>query len=87
MGAGEHFILKVDVLEAGKMGECKDLIEFDKDQIMMVRLGQSAVVSIKSGPRKKQRWISNRVIGSQGSLMHVVSEGWPVCSNPTDELL
>lgn len=55
MGAGEHFILKVDVLKAVKMGECEDLIEFDKDQIMMVRLGQSAMVSIKSGPRKKQR--------------------------------
>ncbi len=27
--ASEHFVLKVDVLEAGKMGKCKDLREFD----------------------------------------------------------
>ncbi len=36
------FFLKVDVLEAGKMGKRKDLSEFDKGQIVMARqLGQS----------------------------------------------
>ena len=40
--ASEHVILKVDVLEAGKMGKCKDLSKFDKGQIVMARqLGQS----------------------------------------------
>ncbi|KAK3531242.1 hypothetical protein QTP70_015215, partial [Hemibagrus guttatus] len=31
--ASEHFVLNVDVLEAGKMGKRKDLREFDKGQI------------------------------------------------------
>ena len=35
-------VLKVDVLEAGKMGKRKDLRDFDKGQILMARrLGQS----------------------------------------------
>ncbi len=56
------------MLEAEKMGKRKDLSEFDKGQIVMARrLGQSisktaalvgcsqsAVVSIKSAPRKEQ---------------------------------
>ena len=38
----EHVVLKVDVLEAGKMGKHKDLSEFDEGQIVMAgRLGQS----------------------------------------------
>ena len=38
----EHFVLKVDVLEAGKMGKCKDLSEFHKGQSVKARqLGQS----------------------------------------------
>lgn len=32
-GAIEHFVLNVNVMEAGKMGERKDLSEFDKGQI------------------------------------------------------
>ena len=44
-------------------------------------------VSIKSGPRKEQWWTGNRVTGGQASLMHVGSEGLPVLSDPTDELL
>ena len=36
-------------------------------------------VSIKSGPRKEQWWTGDRVMGGQGSLMHVGSEGWTVC--------
>ncbi len=28
-----------------------------------------------------------RVIGGQGSLMHVGSKGWPMWSDPTDKLL
>ncbi len=62
--ASEHFVLKVDVLEAGKMGKCKDLREFDTI-VMARRLGQSISkttgvsslqfsVSIKSGRRKEQ---------------------------------
>ncbi|KAK3563491.1 hypothetical protein QTP86_030328 [Hemibagrus guttatus] len=35
--ASEYFVLKVDVLEAGKMGKRKDLSEFDKGQILMAR--------------------------------------------------
>lgn len=34
--ASKHFVLKVDVLEAGEMGKHEDLSEFDKDQIVMV---------------------------------------------------
>lgn len=34
LAASEHFVLKVDVLEAGKMGKCKDLSDFDKGQIV-----------------------------------------------------
>ena len=104
----EHVVLKVDVLETGKMGKHEDLSEFDKGQIVMPRrLGQSIScsdpcselqlllvvpslqwsVSIRIGPRKKQWWTGNRVVGGQGSLMHVGSEGWPVWSDPTDELL
>lgn len=30
LAASEHFALKVNVLEAGNMGKCKDLSEFDK---------------------------------------------------------
>lgn len=48
---------------------------------------QWSAVSIKSGPRKEQWWTSDRVMGSQGLLMHVGSEGWSVWSDPTDELL
>ncbi len=35
--ASEHFVLKVDVLEARIMAKCKDLSEFDKGQIVMAR--------------------------------------------------
>uniref|UniRef100_A0A8C4DIE6 Alpha 1,3-galactosyltransferase 2 n=1 Tax=Dicentrarchus labrax TaxID=13489 RepID=A0A8C4DIE6_DICLA len=31
--------------------------------------------------------LRDRVMGGHGSLMHVGSESWPVCSDPTDELL
>lgn len=38
----KHFVLKVDVLEAGEMGKCKDLSESGEGQILMARrLGQS----------------------------------------------
>lgn len=29
-GVSEHFVLKFDVSEAGKMGKCKDLSEFER---------------------------------------------------------
>lgn len=60
---------KVDVLEAGKIGNCKDLNESDNGQIVMARWldqiisklqllwgvpGLQWTVSINSGPRKKQ---------------------------------
>lgn len=32
-GTTEHFVLNVNVMEAGKMGEHKDLSEFNKGQI------------------------------------------------------
>ena len=38
----KNVVLRVDVIEAGKMGKCKDLSDFDKGQIVMARwLGQS----------------------------------------------
>ncbi|KAK3508309.1 hypothetical protein QTP70_019536 [Hemibagrus guttatus] len=37
LAASEHFVLKVDVLEAGKMGNCKDLSDFNKGQIVIAR--------------------------------------------------
>lgn len=33
--SSEHFALKVDLLEAGKMGDCKDLSECDMGHIVM----------------------------------------------------
>ena len=44
-------------------------------------------VSIKRGPRKEQWWSGIRVMGDQGSFMHVGREGWLAWSDPTDELL
>lgn len=35
--ASEDFLLKVDVLEVGKMGKCKVLKESDKGQIVTAR--------------------------------------------------
>lgn len=35
--ASEHFVLKADLLEAEKMGMCKDLSDFEKGQIVMAR--------------------------------------------------
>ena len=35
--ASGHLVLKLDVSEAGKMGECEDLSHFDKDQTVMSR--------------------------------------------------
>ena len=40
--ASEQSVLEFDVLDAGEMGRSKDLTDFDKGQIVMVRrLGQS----------------------------------------------
>ncbi|KAK3572558.1 hypothetical protein QTP86_000435 [Hemibagrus guttatus] len=79
------------------MGKHKDLSTFDEGQIVMARrldqsisktaalvwCSRSAVVSIY------QKWSKEGTVfmGSQGSLMHVGSEGCPVWSNPTDKLL
>lgn len=66
----KHFVFKVDVLEKGKMGECKDLSEFDKGQIVgarqlresipitaaLVWCSQSAVLSIL------QKWSKERIV-------------------------
>ncbi|ROL33036.1 hypothetical protein DPX16_5931 [Anabarilius grahami] len=78
------------------MGKRKDLSEFDKGQIVMARrLGQSvsktaalvgcsrsAVVSIYQ-KCSKEGTVMNRRQGHG----RVGSEGWPVWSDPTDELL
>ncbi|KAK3544789.1 hypothetical protein QTP86_027483, partial [Hemibagrus guttatus] len=89
---------KVDVLEAGKMGKRKDLSEFDKDQIVMARqldqwwisktadlvgCSQSAGVSIF------QRWSKEGTAVNQGQGHEQLrpSEGWPVWSYLTDQLL
>ena len=91
--ASENVVIKVDVLEAGKMGKCNYLSKFVKGHIVMarplghsisktaalVRCFQSAVVSTKSGPRKEQWWTGDRA--GQHSLMHVGSEGCVVQSN------
>ena len=45
----EHVVLKVDVLEAGKKGECKDLSEFDNSQIVMAR-------SVRASPKLQLLW-------------------------------
>ena len=57
---------------------------------VLVGCSQSALVSIyQSGPRKEQWLTGDSVMTSQASLMyvgHVGNEGWPVWSDPTDEL-
>ena len=89
------------MLEAGKMGKRMDLSEFDKGQIVMARrLGQSisktaalvgcsrsAVVRIYQKCSKEGTVVNLRKGHGQGLLMHVGSEGWPVWSDQTDELL
>lgn len=43
---------------------------------------------LKWSEGKKKQWqTSNRVMGSQGSLVHMESKGWAAWFNPTDELL
>lgn len=64
LGAGERFLLKVDVLEAGKMFSLRYLNEFDEGQTVMavehlqnlnLVPGLQWSVSLKSGP-KKEKW-------------------------------
>ena len=79
-----------------------DLNDLDKGQILMARQpGQSIFeaaglaecsqctmyVPAKSGPRRDNQWTGNRVMGARGCLMCTVSEGWPIWSDPTEELL
>lgn len=50
--AGEHFDLKFDVLEVGKLGKHQNLSEFDEDQIVMARCGKgdgAIILSSKHG--------------------------------------
>ena len=76
--ASEQSVLEADVLEARKMGKCKDQSEFDKGQNVVARqLSQSISpvhwsVSTWSDPRRDRLW----VMGARGSLIHVGSEGW-----------
>ncbi|ROL41817.1 hypothetical protein DPX16_9408 [Anabarilius grahami] len=79
------------------MGERKDLSEFDKGQIVMARqlsqsisktaalvgCSRSAVVSIY------QKWFKEGTVVNrrQGHGRQRLIEGWPVWSDPTDELL
>ena len=54
----------------------------------LVGCSQSAEVSIYQKWSKEGTVVSQRqIMGGQGSLMHVGSEGWHVWSDPTDELL
>ena len=63
----EHFVLKCDVLKAGKMDKCKDLRDSDKGSMVMLEIWVSTSpklqllwgvtnmqwsVFIKSGPRR-----------------------------------
>ncbi len=72
------------------MGKRKDLSDFEKGQIVMAtRLSQSVsktaslvgvsgmqwFVPAKSGGRRDSRWTSARLMGAQGSVMHLMSEG------------
>ncbi len=45
------------------------------------------LVPTKNGARKDNQWTGDRVMGAQDSLMHVESEGYPVWSDYTEELL
>ncbi|ROL43068.1 Rho guanine nucleotide exchange factor 2 [Anabarilius grahami] len=79
------------------MGKRKDLSEFDKDQIVMARrlsqsisktaalvgCSRSAVVSIYQKCSKEGTVVNRR----QGHGRLRLIEGWPVWSDPTDELL
>ena len=79
----------------------KDVSDFDKGQIVMsTRLGQSisrtaALVGCSRSAvvRTYQKWskegkLVNRQQGqTRGSFIHVGSEGWPVLSDPIEELL
>ena len=83
------------------MGQRKDVSDFDKGQIVMARrLGQSisrtaALVGCSRSAvvRTYQKWskegkpVNRRQGQTRGSLMHVGSEGWPVLSDPIEELL
>lgn len=80
------------MLEAGKMAKSKDLSDFDEGQIVMARASskQQVLWDVCSGqylPRKANWWTSDRVMGTQNSLMHMGRDGWPVWSEPTGELL
>lgn len=72
------------MLKADKMSKGKDFMDFDKGQIVIAtRLGQShskivvGCFPVCSGPRKEDQQNGNRVMESQGSLMHVGNESWP----------
>lgn len=69
------------MLEAGKMGKNEDLSTFDLFQSVMTRQWCPAI------NKCSQEGTSDGDTGSHGSLMHVENEGWPVSSDPTDELL
>lgn len=71
LGTNWTFLLKFNVLEAGKMSKCKDLSQFDEGQIVKARrLGRASPqlqlvwgvpslqwsVLIKGGPSKEQWW-------------------------------
>lgn len=83
--ANEQLVIEVDVF-AGKIGKHKDLSNFDRGQIEMVKwLAQSisnrpgllgcsqyaASVPTKSGPRKANWWTGDGVMSAWGSLIRV----------------
>ena len=83
------------------MGQRKDVSDFDKGQIVMARqldqsisttaalvgCSRSAVVRTYQKWSKEGKPVNRRQGQTQGSLMHVGSEGWPVLSDPIEELL
>lgn len=60
----EHFLLKVDELEAGKLRE--DLSEFDKVQTVMARQSFPKTAALVGCSWSAVVTVVNRVVGNQG---------------------
>ena len=100
-GSGGGYIRQLVNILNFEMGQRKDVSDFDEGQIVLARRsGQSisstaALVGCSQSAvvRTYQKWSKegeplNRWQGqTRGSLMHVGSEGWPVLSDPIEELL
>ena len=96
----EHVVLKVDVLEEGKIGKPNDFSVFDKGQIVLARqlnqsinktaalvgCSQSAVVNIYQKWSKEGTMVNWRQGHGRPSLTDACGDK-RLWSNPTDELL